>query len=129
MIRANLALFRQAQEMFRAHLVGVFSWEQVEFSPRTKRLVKPMADMSRRERRNARRDRPEGKYEQEVRLQFGIWEILIQSPADHPPLGNVVLTGAAEVSGPLDPATWDRIGQTIKQKTEELRDVEEIEWS
>lgn len=126
MIRAQLALTRQAQDMFRAHLVGVIGWEEVAFSPRNKRQVVPMASLSRLERRRIREDRPEGKFEQEVCLRFGVWEIRIQSPTDHPPLGCVTLTGDTTIKGPLDPATWDKIGQHIKQKNEELKNGTEV---
>lgn len=123
---------RQAQDMFHAHLVGVFRWDDVEFAPRRERIKVPIAAMSRLERRQRRENKPEGKFEQEVCLRFGIWEITIQSPADHPPLGSVTLTGDTTIQGPLDPATWDAIGRHIKQKTEELRYVEgpeiEPEW-
>lgn len=124
MIRANLALTRQAQDMFRAHLVGVIGWDEVEFAPREKRIQPPTAGLSRQERRRLREDKPEGKFEQEVCLRFGVWEIRIESPADHPPLGCVTMTGDTTIKGPLDPSTWDEIGRHIKQKTEELKNGE-----
>lgn len=127
MIRANLALYRQAQEMFRGHLVGVYQWDEVVFPPRKAREKIPTAGLSKIERRRIQAERREGKFEEEICLQFGLWEITVTSPTDHPPLGCVQLTGAAEIKGPLDPATWAKIGETIKQKTEELRDVEGAE--
>jgi hypothetical protein len=130
MIRPRLALTRQAQEMFRSHLVGIYQWDEVKFVPREKRDIPPMSSMTRQERAALRADRPEGKYLQEVSFEFGIWAIHIQSPAEHPPLGWVTLDGVDKVEGPLDPAIWDKIGLHIKQKSMELKDgTAEHEWS
>lgn len=121
MIRANAALTRQAQEMFHRHLLGCFSWEDVMFAPaeRTEK-AHPVFNERGRKRRG---ESPEGKYRQIIAMEFGIWQLRIEGPVEHPPLGWVMLDGRGEIEGPLDPAVWDKIGQHIKTKQEEFQNV------
>ena len=57
-----------------------------------------------------------GKWLEQERLEFGPWEILIYSAQEKGPLGEVTLRQNARelVSGPLDPATWAKIGEHIR---------------
>lgn len=119
MIHPHAALLRHAQDFFRSDLLGLYSWDQVRIA--NPELAPPIApDAPLRDRREAQ-FRREGKYLGQARLIFGIWEILIYSPNDRPPLGEVVLRpneigGSVLVSGPLDSATWAEIGQKIRKE-------------
>lgn len=126
MIRAHAALTRQAQEqLFKRHLLGIYRWDDVVFAPKEKN-DKPEIVVTPRGRRR-RTERAEGKFRAIVQMQFpgrdGIWLLDIESPNEHPPLGWIVLEGPDIIEGPLDSATWDRVGEFIKKKHEEFRDV------
>lgn len=123
MIRGLAALTRQVQDMF-LHLVGVYSWEDVEFSP-PEEVRKPLPETWPRNTRGRRRrpDMPEGKYEQQIRMQFGVWDLEVEGPVKHPPLGWIRLGGAATFEGPLDSETWKAVIRLIKQHHEEVKNV------
>jgi hypothetical protein len=120
-IRPNAALTRQAQEMFRNHLVGCYGWEEVTFAPPEKN-ERPQPFITPRGRRR-RAEPAEGKYRHLVCMEFGIWQIRIEGPEEHPPLGWIMMDGRGEIEGPLDPETWNKIGRHIKTKHEELKNV------
>lgn len=121
MIRARAALTRQAQDFFHAHLVGLYRWDDVTFKPAEK-VEKPEPVITARGRRR-RPERPEGKFLDLVEMEFGIWRLTIAGPNEHPPIGWILLEAGEEIEGPLDPATWQRLGAHIKQKHEELKYV------
>jgi hypothetical protein len=125
MIRANLALTRQAQDFFRRHLVGIYRWDDVVFLPKERNDLPEIIVTARGRRR--RTERAEGKFHAIVQMQFpgrdGIWQIRIEGPNEHPPLGWIELDGPDIIDGPLDSSTWDRIGEFIKKKHEELKYV------
>lgn len=107
MIRSHRALLRQGQAFFLSDMVGVFEWGDVTVAP--PELMPP----------ELRRDAGVGKFKEMERLVFGQWEILICSSHEKPPLGEVSLRerGFSEgllIVGPLDPVTWSRIGQYIR---------------
>lgn len=107
MIRSHRALLRQAQAFFLSDLVGVFEWGDVQVA--APELMPPAE----------RRDAGVGKFREMERLVFGPWEILICSSHEKPPLGEVSLKEAEFsegwlIVGPLDPATWSRIGAHIR---------------
>jgi hypothetical protein len=117
MIRAQAALMRQAQEFFRAQLVGRYSFDEV-------RVVGDREEVP----ADQRREGGMGRYRECVRLVFGPWELFIRSPADEPPLGEVLLIDAGDparrpvlVSGPLDAGTWMKIGNWIKSPKHQRR--------
>jgi len=60
-----------------------------------------------------------GKYYEQVRICFKPWELLIYSSNERPPLGEVSLrdfdNGVLLVSGPVDAATWNKIGERIRE--------------
>lgn len=106
MIRPSRMLLRHAQEFFLTHMIGVYDWGEVQVDPPD---LCPPAE---------RRERGIGKYQEKERLTFGPWEILIYSSHERPPLGEISLRegnfGGVILSGPLDPATWAKIGQHIR---------------
>lgn len=122
MIRSHDALLRHAQEFFLREMVGLYHWDQVGVAaPELAEVIPPNA--SYRERRRLMEAREgRGRYLEQARLIFplpaaaAIWEILIYSSVERPPLGTVILRsdGRVLVEGPLDPMTWEKIGNLIK---------------
>ncbi len=118
MIRSNAALLRHAREFFLSQLLGLYSWDKdVRLSePELRPAIAPNLPV--RERRQELEARQGlGKYFEQERVRFGPWEILLYSSAERPPVGEVLLrddAGAQVVAGPLDPATWDKIGEHIR---------------
>ena len=117
MIRTSAMLLRIAQEFFRTDMVGLYGWDRdVRISaPELREPIPSNIDRIERRRLMAAREGL-GKYLEHERLAFGPWEILIYSAAERGPLGEVSLRldGAVEVTGPLDAATWRRIGERIR---------------
>lgn len=114
MIRSHRALLRQAQAFFLSDMVGVFDWGEVQVAP--PELMPP----------EQRRDAGVGKFREMERLSFGPWEILLCSSHEKPPLGEVSLreggfSAGPLIVGPLDPATWRRIGEYIRSVTSHQR--------
>lgn len=124
MIRASAALTRQAQDFFHTYLVGIVKWDEVEFSAKEKNVNPPPETWARNSRgRRIRPERLEGKHRAIVRMQFRIWDLTIEGPNEHPPLGWLTLRDHETLEGPLDPATWKIFGQHIQKKHKELSDV------
>ena len=117
MIRPHESLLRHAQDFFRSDLLGLYSWDQVRIAnPEVAPAIASEASV--RTRRDAQYQR-EGRYLGQARLIFGPWEILIYSPNEKPPLGEVILRPneigrSILVSGPIDAATWEQIGKVIR---------------
>lgn len=118
MIRTTAALLRHAQDFFRTELVGLYSFDKdVRIDAPERRDAIPSA-VDRRTRREMMESREGlGKWLEKERLQFGPWEILIYSAQEKPPVGEVALRreGETMVAGPLDPSTWAKIGEWIRQ--------------
>lgn len=121
MIRPIAALTRQAQDFFHTYLVGIFPWDEVQFAPAEKN-EKPQPEINARGRRR-RPERAEGKYHAKLVLEFGIWRLTIKGPTEHPPLGWLVLEAHETLEGTLDPATWKRFGEHIRQTHKEISNV------
>lgn len=127
MIRTQMALLRHAQDFFRSDLVGLYSWDRdVRIDPPELRpvLAPNLSRVDRRRQMEAREGG--GKYLEKERLRFGPWEILIYSAQERGPLGELVLrrAGAVEirdlVAGPLDRATWVKIGEHIRKSHQRI---------
>jgi hypothetical protein len=120
MIRTQFALLRHAQDFFNSDLVGLYRWDRITIDPPERRaaLVPNLPPTERRKQMEAREGG--GKYVERERLRFGPWEILLYSTQERGPLGEVTLrnTGGVGiedlVTGPLDPATWKKIGEHIR---------------
>lgn len=115
-----MALLRHAQDFFRSDLVGLYFWDRdVRISaPELRPAILPNID--RRDRRREMEAREgKGKYLEQERLRFGPWEILIYSAQEKGPLGELSLRDFASskqlIVGPLDPATWQKIGEHIRK--------------
>jgi len=124
MIHPHDALLRHAKDFFLQQMVGLFVWDQVLVAaPERVEAIAP--NVSRIERRRLMQEREgRGRYHEMARMIFPLpktaarWEILIYSSMEKPPLGEVMLRdyerSLAVVAGPLDPATWVKIGNWIK---------------
>jgi hypothetical protein len=106
MIRARLALLRQAQEYFHSLLLGIVDWDDVTVD---KPIPVPAV--------NGNRD--QGKVKDLVIAHFGVFRMEMTGPFENElwPLGRVeVIRGAKHICGPLDAMTWVRIAEFIKQQ-------------
>ena len=120
MIRSDSALLRHAQDFFLSDLVGLYTWGDVRIAPPEVRPgIPPNVDY--RERRRQMESRVGmGRNVEQARIVFKPWELLIYSSNERPPLGEVSLreadniNGGVLVSGPIDAATWKRIGEWIR---------------
>lgn len=118
MIRTQMVLLRHAQDFFNSDLIGLYRWDQVRIAPPELRSVLA-PNLPRAERRKQMEAREGGgKYVEQERLRFGPWEILLYSAQERGPLGEVTLrdfdTSRELVTGPLDSATWNKIGEHIR---------------
>lgn len=120
MIRSDSALLRHAQDFFLSDLVGLYTWDMVKVAPPEARPgIPPNVDY--RERRKQMESRVGmGRNLEQARIVFKPWELLIYSSNERPPLGEVSLreadniNGSVLVSGPIDAATWAKIGNWIR---------------
>jgi hypothetical protein len=120
MIRSDSALLRHAQDFFLSDLVGLYTWGDVRIAPPEVRPgIPPNVDY--RERRRQMESRVGmGRNVEQARIVFKPWELLIYSSNERPPLGEVSLreadniNGGVLVSGPIDAATWKKIGEWIR---------------
>lgn len=118
MIRTQFALLRHAQDFFNSDLVGLYRWDHVRIDPPEKRapLIPTLSPQERRKQQESREGG--GRFLEQERLRFGPWEILLYSAQERGPLGEVTLrdfeTAQVLVTGPLDPATWKKIGERIR---------------
>lgn len=107
MISARRALVGHLRTFFETQVAGLYGWNDVVMHPAED------ADLDARGRRN-----PLGKHKEVVTVRFGEYELMLESPEHHPPLGRASLEhdGRVECDGPLDMATWVMIGNLIKGK-------------
>jgi hypothetical protein len=106
MTRARAALFRHLQIFFETHLRGIHRYD--EFAPYVAQDAEPEP---------GKRRWAHGKLKEIVEGRFGDYEILLASPLEVPPLGRVSLRavdGGFNISGPIDSATFDRMGEAIR---------------
>lgn len=122
LIPTQQALLRHARGFFLTDLVGLYSWDKdVRIDPpELREAIPPTVD--RKVRRKMMEEREgAGKWLEKERIRFGDWEILIYSAQERGPLGEVTLRQhrgpmdiVEHVTGPLDPATWAKIGERIR---------------
>lgn len=129
MIRPLAALTRLVQQFFHSHLVGVYDWDEVEFAPREKTVVAPVAEWPRNGRgKRIRPEQLEGKFAAVLQLRFGPWDLTVEGSSEHPPLGWLTLKGFETIEGPLDTATWDKFAEHIKQNHMERENGTATSW-
>lgn len=114
-IRQRSALHRQVQMFFHEHLVGVYSWEDVQTrrAEPVKRETKPNGTPLPFEA---------GKFRDKVEIYFGPFDLVALGPYedDRHPCGLIrCSTPRGSCEGPLDATTWQKIGDFIKQNKQE----------
>jgi len=124
MIRSHSALLRHAQDFFAAELVGLYRWDRVTIAE-PERMPAIPSNAEYRDRRRMMEEREgRGKYLEQVRILFKPWEILVYSSMERPPLGEVLLrdfdSTQTLVEGPLDSATWSKIGNWIRSHQQRI---------
>jgi hypothetical protein len=93
------------QDFFHRHLLGVFKWDDIEFEPKEK------IEVMRGE------EQPDDKYHERLRMRFGRYDMIVESPGCSPPLGLATLRApGAALSGPLDDRTWQQFSEFIHQQ-------------
>lgn len=111
MIRTRSPLYRQVQNFFHSHLLGIYRWDDVEHAPAQKVEKKPGTPWE------------GGKIHDKIEMRFGPFDLTVLGPFEDPahPCGRIeIQTGRDAIDGPLDPGTWDRVAGFIKDhKTEE----------
>lgn len=110
MIHARTALFRQAQDFFHSHLVGLYRWDDVDHSRPQKVEKIPGKALE------------AGKTHDKIEMRFGPFSLTVSGPFEDPkyPCGLILVqTGAQSLEGPLDSATWDRAAGFIKEHNSE----------
>lgn len=92
------------RSFFDTELCGAFTWNDIV------PLSGEPAPRGAHNRRN-----PTGEYREIAGISFGDYELVVKSPEEHPPLGEVVLTyPAGDVErGPIDAVLWKRLGTII----------------
>lgn len=104
MLSSRALLIRQLQQFFELHLVGLYRW--------------PGSELRAPEKQEKVRGRRQLDKEMVV-VDFDGYSLLIKSPDDSPPLGEITLfdtRNGSSVKGILDEATWVRIADYIKEK-------------
>ncbi len=95
-------LTRQIIDFFNTHLRGTFTWDDVTLRPAEKA-----------EKIIGRR-----QIDKEIAtVDFAGYSIMISSPDEKPPLGEVMLFSLEHgilAQGPIDTATWGRVAEAIK---------------
>jgi hypothetical protein len=100
-INARRQLFRQLQQFFEQHLIGLWTISDVVFDPPELLAKEPG-------RRQLHRESISG--------HFGAFTITLSSPEEKPPLGEIVCQSlhGLRIEGPLDARTWERIAAEIR---------------
>lgn len=108
MIRARKSLIAAARCFFESELCGLFLWDNVVLH--TAEPSKPLADG---------RSNPFGKHREALTVDFSHFRLTVLSPEEAPPLGDIRLEdqhSGEHCDGPLDHASWVRIGQFIRER-------------
>lgn len=104
-------LSRHLQVFFETELCGRYRFDRVAFLPAEKAPLPEGWSPLRRS--------PFGKWRELVAIRFGIYDLSVASPNETPPLGEIRLVHPdGEEYGPLDTATWQRIGKFIREREE-----------
>src|SRR5947207_5918737 len=109
-IRERSALYRQVQEFFHTHLIGLYRWDEVSSAP---------ADLI---ERIPGKPLEAGKSHDKVDMQFGPFDLLVLGPFEDEnwACGMIrIRRGVESLQGPLDATTWIEVAEFIKQHNEE----------
>lgn len=108
MIHARRALLAHVRAFVEQELCGIVRFDELEH-------IAPMDA----EAPPGRRTNPYGRHCEVVEVRFGNYDLAVKSPSEAPPLGSVELRYLGGIEdGPLDPATWKRLGAFIRSRRE-----------
>lgn len=108
---ARFGLSRHLQVFFETELCGLYRFDEIQ--------ILPAEDAPRPEGWSVLRRAPFGKYRELITIRFAMYELSVASPNENPPLGEITLIHPdGEERGPLDHATWKRIGAFIRERDE-----------
>lgn len=99
-----------ARAFFEQHLPGIFNWDSVRHHK-----AEPLPPLA-----NGRKN-PLGKFTERIVLDFGEFELKVESSEEAPPLGWVTCVHRESETiceGVPDPVTWEAIAKFIKGKIE-----------
>lgn len=102
------ALFHHLQELFERQLRGLCRYSDIEVH-----VAIPV------EKVPGKRRQALGKVREIVQAGFEDYVLTLESPHEAPPLGRATLNlkgGDMLVEGPIDVATFDRMGEAIKER-------------
>lgn len=106
---ARFGLSRHLQAFFETELCGLYRFDQVVILPAEKAPLPEGWSPLRRS--------PFGKYRELIIVRFAMYELAVSSPNEKPPLGEITLEHPdGREYGPLDHATWQRIGKIIRER-------------
>ena len=106
MIHTNSRLFGLIRAFVEQEMRGLGTWNDVIA------LEGELADREKHDRRNRY-----GHYKEIAAIRFRGYEITVKSPFEAPPLGLIECRCGDDVeSGPLDDATWKRLGKFIREQ-------------
>lgn len=113
MINGRLILYRHLQDFFEREIFEQYRWHQV------RHCDPELAAVPAGRRRN-----PLGRDRETARVLFDDYELEIASSEETPPLGRVTLmiAGREKIEGPIDPATWAKMGAYIRQHSQKAFD-------
>ena len=101
-VSARSTLTRHLIEFFESYLIGLFTW----------------GDVTLRSAEKAEKIPGHRQLDKEVAIvDFAGYSIMVSSPEEHPPLGQIMLFSLDHgilAQGPIDTATWARVAEAIK---------------
>lgn len=114
MLHARSLLIRQVQCFFEEKLCGLYRWQTSgnpddELTPGVVRIRPPEKYPKEKGRRQLDKE--------VVAVDFGPYSLLVASPEEKPPVGNIIIfhQTLGSLEGPLDAATWARVEAFIKK--------------
>jgi hypothetical protein len=106
-MRARAALFRHLRAFFETQTIGMFRVNDCRIH-----VAEPAEKNTERRRRYAF-----GREKEIVEVDFGDYNMKVESPLECPPLGRVVLRWpGGEVVGVIDQTTFDRAGEAVRSR-------------
>lgn len=109
----RVGLSRHIQVFFETELCGRYRFDEVVFLP-PEEAARPAGW-------SPLRRPPFGRHRELVAIQFGAYDLSVASPNEKPPLGEILLVHPdGREYGPLDEATWKRLGNLIRTREGDL---------
>lgn len=110
MIHPRVALCSHIRQFVDTELPGLYRFDDLEFMPPEKKS-----------------ERGRDKWRETAEVRFGPYNLTVSLPGEKPPLGLIELSYmGGNVTGPLDTATWNRIGERIRGRSEYANQVKKV---